>query len=261
RRETLEFDLPQAQLALEPGDLVEIAGLAEGPFEIAEIRDGQTRRVTAHTLLAHKVGPVGADRPLRGGSGTAVRAVPVVTMAHLPALPAYPARSRLVTTGHAQPWPGPLQIADTVTGAAILALEQRDVLDELTAPLEAGASAVWDRANSIEVMLYAGRLAAAEPLAVLAGSNRLAIQTDAGDWGIVGFARAGLIAPSRYVLHDLLRGLDGTAPAMGIASSGRRVTLLDSRVRTLAVELAWLGEAPALSSMPAAAISPEPRWR
>ncbi|MCS6760761.1 MAG: phage tail protein [Candidatus Devosia symbiotica] len=46
RRETLEFALPPARLALEPGSLVAIAGLAESPFEISDIRDGQTRRIT-----------------------------------------------------------------------------------------------------------------------------------------------------------------------------------------------------------------------
>ncbi len=211
RRETIEFALPQAQLALEPGDLVELTGLAEGPFEIAEIRDGQTRRVTAHTLLAHRASAVGGDRPVRGGSSTAVRAVPVVSMAHLPPLPAEPTRSRLAMAGYAHPWSGPLQIADAATGATVLALEQRGLLGELVTSLGGGPTAVWDRANSVDVMLYAGHLASVETLAVLAGSNRLAIEGDAGQWEVVGFAGASLIAPGHYRLHDLLRGLEGTA--------------------------------------------------
>lgn len=242
RRETLEFELPPAQLALQPGDLVAIAGLAEGPFEITEITDGQTRRVTAQTLVAQTAVAVGADQPMRGGSGTAVRALPLVTLAHLPPLPAEPARSRLVTAGHAHPWPGPLQLVDEATGATIVQLNRRGVLGSLATPLQAGPRAVWDRGAGVDVTLHAGHLAAAEPLAVLAGSNRLAVETDAGDWEVIGFASATLFGPGHYRLQDLLRGLDGTGPAIGAASPGRRAVLLDGRVGTLAVEPGWLGE-------------------
>ncbi|MCS6760762.1 MAG: hypothetical protein MO846_01200 [Candidatus Devosia symbiotica] len=59
---------------------------------------------------------------------------------------------------------------------------------------------MWDRGAGVEITLYAGHLAAAEPLAVLAGSNRLAIETDASGWEVVGFASASLVAPGRYRL-------------------------------------------------------------
>jgi hypothetical protein len=185
---------------------------------------------------------VGADRPIRGGSGTAVRAVPELALAHLPPLPAEPGRSRLVAAGYAQPWPGSLQLVDEASGARILDLERRGLLGTLVTPLAAGPTAVWDRGQAVEVTLYAGHLAAVAPLAVLAGSNRLALQTDAGDWEVLGFARAELIAPGRYRLTGLLRGLEGTAPTMGAAAIGARVMVLDSRVATRTLEPSWLGE-------------------
>ena len=246
RRETLEFDLPPAQLALEPGDVVGIEGLAEGPFEITAITDGLTRKVTAQTLPALASVAIGGDRPLRGGSDSAVRAVPLLALAQLPPLPAEPTRARLVLAGYAQPWPGALQLVDETTGTNLASLERRGELGVLATPLTAGPSAVWERGAGVEVTLHAGHLASAEDLAVLAGSNRLAVQNDAGAWEVLGFAGAALVAPGRYRLTGLLRGLEGTGPAIGPAAIGGRIVILDSRVVALPVEPAWLGEMRAL---------------
>ena len=241
QRETLDIELPPAALALEPGDLVEIAGLAEGPFEIAEIRDGLARRVTARTLAAGTAVATGVDRPMAGG-GRFVRSLPVVTIAHLPPLPADPARSRLVAAGYAAPWPGRLQLVDDTTGATVFELSRRGLLGTVTTPLQGGPVAVWGTGQTVEVTLHAGHLASAEPLAVLAGSNRIAVETDGGSWEVIGFTDAALVSPGLYRLSGLLRGLEGTGPAMGPTSVGRRVMILDGRVGVVPVEPAWLGE-------------------
>ncbi|MHA6729848.1 baseplate multidomain protein megatron [Devosia sp. A369] len=243
RRETLDFSLPPAALELEPGDLVEIEGQAEGPFEIAEIRDGLARRVTARSLPAGHAVATGIDRPLAAGGGPMVRSLPVVTLAHLPPLPGDFARSRLVVGTYAQPWPGSVQLVDDVTGATLAELGRRAVLGSVVSALRPGPAAVWDVGDGFEVSLVAGHLASAEKLAVLAGSNRLAVETDAGDWEVLGFAEAELVAAGRYRLRQLLRGLEGTGPAIGMVSPGRRVMLLDARTLALPVEPGWLGEA------------------
>ncbi|WP_193336504.1 baseplate megatron protein TIM-barrel domain-containing protein [Devosia beringensis] len=246
RRETLEFELPPAQLALEPGDVVAIAGLAEGPFEITAINDRLTRKVTVQALPALAAVAVGGDRSLRGGSDNAVRAVPLLALAQLPPLPAEPTRARLALAGYAQPWPGALQLVDETTGTSLASLARRGELGVLATPLAAGPRAVWDRGPGVEVTLHEGHLASAEDLAVLAGSNRLAVQTDVGAWEVIGFAAASLVAPGRYRLTGLLRGLESTGPAIGPAAIGARVIILDSRVATLPIETAWLGETRAL---------------
>jgi hypothetical protein len=240
RRETLELELPPSTLALEPGDLIEIAGLAEGPFEITEIRDGLSRRVTARTL------PVGAavateiDRAPSPASAVAVRAVPEVFAAHLPALPADPARTRLLIGAFADPWPGSVEIADAVTGATMAMLSRRASLGLTTAVLEAGQIAVWDDHAALEVILFGGHLASATAEAVLAGSNRIAVGGDAGAWEVIGFANAELIGAGQYRLTRLLRGLEGTLA--GAAPVGSQVLVLDKRLATLPVEQQWLGE-------------------
>lgn len=241
-RETLDFALPPALLALEPGDLIGIAGQAEGPFEIGEIRDGLTRRVTARSLPNPTAVATPVDRAVSTVRGNFAQAVPVVLTAHLPPTPDDPARTRLAVAGFSQPWPGNLRLTDATTGAAIVDLERRAAVGETTAALGSGPEGIWDTATLLEVSLLSGHPASADPLAVLAGSNRIAVQTDVGDWEIIGFAEAELIAVGRYRLRRLLRGLDGTGAAMGPVSVGRSVVLLDARARMLPVDAHLLGE-------------------
>ena len=113
-----------------------------------------------------------------------------------------------------------------------------DVADALT-PMPFGA---WDDMSVLRVTLYAGHLASASEAAVRAGSNRIAVQNDAGGWEIVGFAEAELVAPGTYALTHLLRGLDGSDFAIGASTAGNRVLVLDSRVASVPVETVWLGQ-------------------
>jgi hypothetical protein len=240
QRETLDFALPPSALALEAGDLVDIPDVAEGPFEIAEIRDGLARRITARTLPSGIAVATGIDRPLAAGTGPVARSLPKLVVAHLPPLPGDPGHSRLVAAAYAQPWPGSVQLVDEATGALAATLPRRGLLGTIATPMPPGPTGVWDNGYGFEVTLLGGHLAAAEPLAVLSGSNRLAIETDAGGWEVIGFARADLVAPGRYRLSRLLRGLEGTEP--GAAAVGKTVMVLDARVVSLPVEQSWLGE-------------------
>src|SRR5690606_3765133 len=122
----LELALPPDRIALEPGDRIDLPGLAEGPFEITDIRDGAVRRITASALPRRDAVATGLERPRGGAAMPAPQVAPVVVAAHLPPLPDDPARSRLLIGAFARPWPGAVRIADDSTGA---------VLAELTRPL------------------------------------------------------------------------------------------------------------------------------
>lgn len=240
RYETLDFALPPAALALEPGDLVDIAGVAEGPFEITQIRDGLARRITARTVPNATAVATGSQRSLSVAATTTVRARPLVLAAHLPALPADPTRSRLVVSAFAQPWPGRVQIAEAATGSILTELARSGAIGSLAAGLPVGPVAVWDRGADVLVDMLGGHLGSVEESAVLAGSNRLAVQSASGDWEVLGFASAELVAPGRYRLRNLLRGQQGTQP--GPAATGAGVMLLDGNGATIPVEPHLLGE-------------------
>lgn len=240
RRETLELELPPSTLSLEPGDLIDIAGLSEGPFEITEIHDGLGRKVLARTLPSSNAVATDVDRPPIPARGVTVRAVPVVTIAHLPRLPGNPGQTRLLAGAHADPWPGHVHIAEAATGATVATLTGRAQLGLTSNALLPGATAVWDHSQVLEVILFAGHLASAPVDAVLAASNRLLVEGDDGSWEVLGFADAELVGTGIYRLRHLLRGLDGTNA--GAAVAGSRVMVLDKRIVSLPVEPHWLGE-------------------
>ena len=78
---------------------------------------------------------------------------------------------------------------------------------------------------------------------MLAGANRLAVHHDNGQWEVIGFCQAELIAPATYRLSQLLRGLDGTDPeGEGAVSTGRSAVLLDGAVASRSIPQQWIGE-------------------
>lgn len=242
RRETLEFAVPPSQLALEPGDVIDVAGLAEGPFEIVEIRDGLSRRITARTLPVPMAIATEIERAPRGASVNAARSIPLVIFAHLPPSASDPGRSRLVVGAFAAPWPRPLQVVDELTGTRVAQLSQRARLGVTSMPFAPGSVGGWDESQALEISLHGGHLASMSLDAVLAGSNRIAVENDDGSWEVIGFAEAELTAPGQYRLSKLLRGLDGTGAAMGPVSAGQRVMVLDGRVETIAMDPSSLGQ-------------------
>jgi hypothetical protein len=242
RRETLELGAPPSRLALEPGDVIDVLGLAEGPFEIVEIRDGSSLRITARTLPVPVAVATEMERAPRGAAVNAVRSIPLLTFAHLPAGLGDPGRSRLVVGGFALPWPGALEVVDDLTGARLVQLSRRARLGVTTVSFAAGSVGGWNESQTLEVELYGGHLSSVPPDAVAAGSNRIAVETDSGGWEVVGFVEAELTAPRQYRLSRLLRGLEGTAPSMGTVSAGRRVMVLDGCVETILLDAQSLGQ-------------------
>ena len=60
-----------------------------------------------------------------------------------------------------------------------------------------------DEVHAIEVTLYTGHLSSRDDDEVLAGANRIAVETDAGDWEVIAFAGVELVAPQTYrAEHD-----------------------------------------------------------
>jgi hypothetical protein len=243
QREMVELTLPPSALALEMGDAIDLAG---DHFEVSEIWDGLARRIAARALLSELEVAIVGDRPPAAGDRPVPPAVPEVAAAHLPPTADSPTITRLALGAFARPWPGRVLATDDDTGAPVSTLERTATMGVLTAPLTAGTMFTWDVVNTIEVELYSGHLASRDDAEVLAGANRIAVETDSGAWEMVGFAVADLIAPRMYRLSRLLRGQGGTDHAMGAAAAGNRVLHLDAKVATRLVDAAWLGATPDL---------------
>ncbi len=126
------------------------------------------------------------------------------------------------------------------TGRPLARLTRAAAMGELLTPLGPGPLHLWDE-QAIEIELYGGHLASVDEAAALAGANRIAVETDAGEWEAVGFAGAELIGPGAYRLTRLLRGQGMTDPAIGPTSAGNRIVVLDAAVSVLPVEPGWVG--------------------
>lgn len=242
-RDTLETALPPSMLALEAGDVLEIEGEGDGPFHVLELRDGAGRKLVAKTLAPTVNAAIVADRPSPLTSAPPPRALPVVALAHLPALPGTDGATRLAAAAVSNPWPGDITIEEAASGAGVARLTRAGAVGELISALPVGPRAVWDRASVIDLRLYGGHLASADEGVVLGGGNRIALETDAGTWEIIGFAQAELVAPGHYRLTRLLRGLEATDANIGPTSVGRRVLVLDDRAVSVPVPAAWVGQA------------------
>ena len=244
QRDTLDFALPQSVAALEVGDAVSLLGQGNGPFEITAIRDGEVRKVSARAIPPVLEAAIVSDAPRSAPGASPVRALPLMAAAHLPAETGQ-APSRLLVAASASPWPGRVIVNDEVTGAGVGRIDRSAVVGELQEPLEPGPLAVWDMANAVVLTLRSGHLASGDDAAVLAGSNRIAVVTEAGG-EVVGYAGAELLAPQTYRLTRLLRGQLGTDFAMVGADAGARVIVLDGRPLLAEVPAAWLGESVSL---------------
>lgn len=85
---------------------------------------------------------------------------------------------------------------------------------------------VWDRENTVDVLLTSGTLSSASELAVLNEGNAILIGSE-----IVQFTTATLVDENTWRLSGLLRGRKGTEYAIAGHASGELVVLLDSALR------------------------------
>lgn len=233
----LDFALPPSMLALEAGDMVAVEGQVDGPFVIGSVRDGAVRQVAASAHGGTINGVTSAPERRTPQVSPPIAATPVITIAHLPAADG---GTELVAAAMSDPWPGPISLRDTETGAELARLTGGGTLGALAQPLVAGPTGMWDRAGEIVVVLHSGHLASAERQAVLAASNRLAVESDAGHWELIGFEDAELVDVSTYRLRGLLRGQDGTQA--GDAAAGNRVMIVNSACVRLTVPQSALGD-------------------
>jgi hypothetical protein len=133
-------------------------------------------------------------------------------------------------------------VTDEATGAEVARLTRNCAMGELDVPMGSRQIFTWDENVELAVRLYSGHLSSKDDELVLAGANRLAVETDGGAWEVIAFAGAELVSPGLYRLTRLLRGQLGTGHAVGPAAAGRRVVVLDDRPLLVPVPLQWLGE-------------------
>ncbi|MEM6899455.1 MAG: glycoside hydrolase/phage tail family protein [Pseudomonadota bacterium] len=134
------------------------------------------------------------------------------------------------------PWARPVEVragpsADALTPRALFA--DPAGVGRLLSPIENGPLGVWDRANVIEVEMPGEVLPSHSELSVLNGAGLILVENDNG-WECLAYKEAELIAPARYRLTTLLRGLRGTP--IEAASEDARCLLVDSRLQVAVLD-------------------------
>jgi hypothetical protein len=233
-RDRAGFTLPPSEIGIEPGDTVEIDrfGALEA-YRIERIVDAAGREAEAvrvdaaihvpnvtpeqnqETNLASPPGPVTAaimDLPLATGGANDHQA-------------------RIAAI--ADPWTDRIVVYRSIDDDAyglIASLAKPAIIGTMLDAVPVGEMGRWQRV-SVRVATQTGALESADQLRVLNGANLAALEYAPGEWEIIQFQDAVLIAPGEYVLSTLLRGQRGTGRlSFAEIAVGTRFVLLDDAV-------------------------------
>jgi hypothetical protein len=238
-RESAEFALPPSRLALMPGDVVALtAGGRRRLFELRQVIDTEYRRVRARSIDPEVFSlPVALPRRRKPKPPPAVAPVAAQVL-DLPTLDAQepPVLTRLAI--FADPWPGAVAVLGSADGLSYTRLGLAPAPAIVGKTLDALPSGpVWrfDKANTVRVQLYGGRLASVTDTALLGGANVAAVQRADGAWEVLQFANAELVGTKTYKLSRLLRGQAGSEWAIGNPlPAGAPFVLLDQQIVAVA---------------------------
>ncbi len=237
-RRTVSFALSPAEISIMPGDVVKLTmpdvPAPDGSFIVERIEEGPVRRIEMrhHAPLSPVNYAVESGRK-DGGSNPAGAFSPILHFLDLPRFSADEATGFARIAAFSRPWRRmAVSSSATIEGYRIRTVLERPArTGVLTEALQGSVAGRFDRGGSIELDLYFGGLSSAEELAVLNGENRIAVMAQNGVWEVIGFSNAQEIAPNRWRLTNLLRGLAGTEDAMRAgAVPGAAVVVLDEAV-------------------------------
>ena len=230
-RDTAEIELP-ADLAhrLEPGDGVRISTDAALYRVTAVDLSPSPRALAAGAEAPDAGGPAPADDAYAVAPSAQPSGPPAVALMDLPPLPGSETDTRPLAAVARIPWRSVTlsagASADTLTPRALIAAPA--VMGLTASALKRGLRFRFDVAQTLDVQLDAATLSSASEGAVLSGANAAAVQADNGEWELIQFLNATLIAAGRWRLSGLLRAQGGSDIAMRAgASAGQPFVLLD----------------------------------
>ena len=234
-RERASFALPPSLLALEPADLVRIDGDGDGRlFRVTEIGEHGARDIEARSVDPEIYGVGGGkERPPRIGAPV-LSGQPLVEFIDLPLLRGDEPPAAGYAAATQAPWPGSVAVygSPETTGYALKALATAPATVGVTlADLPAGPEGRLDHGTRLTVKVEGEELTSCTLVQLLAGRNVGLVRNADGEWEVVQFQTATLIAPGTYVLSKLLRGQGGSEFAMRpLVAAGARFVLFNTAV-------------------------------
>ncbi|MET7243025.1 glycoside hydrolase/phage tail family protein [Methylobacterium sp. EM32] len=218
-REEVGATLPPSCLALDAGDVVTLF-LAGSTTDYRLTRlglEGGRPASGIRTDLAVFAAPDGTATP-RPAEPPATVGVALFQFLDLPLLRPDAVPHAPYLAAYTAPW-SPVAVLRATAGGAFAddaTVGARSIVGRLTAELYPGPCGRWDRVNAVYLEVPRGvELASAPEVDVLNGANVAALLTPSGEWEVLQWAQAALLAPGRYRLSTLLRGQLGTEFALG----------------------------------------------
>ena len=266
-RDSARFALPPSEWGLGAGDVVTLPE-PDGPalYRIDHVDQGSERLVEAVRVEPSVYRPAtsvsGESTPRRFAAPAPVHAVfldlPLLTGREDPNAP------HLAVT--AAPWPGAVAVhsAPADAGYALnTVVDGASVIGLTETPLPAARPGLWDRGPALRVRLGGGVLSSAEPAALMAGANAMAIGDGGPDpWEVFQFAEAVLVGPDCYELRTRLRGQLGTDALVPAEwPVGSTVVLLNGAAQQIALSPAERGLEQHYRIGPAARPLDDPSYR
>ena len=221
---------PAVALSAEPGDVITVPGDAQ-PWRVGRVDVDETPRLSLTRMEAGE-GAGGTLMPFTTAPVARPAGPPALILLDLPPLEGAEDDARPLVAVAADPWPG----FDVSAGPSDAALTVRAtaadpaIVGQTRNALTPGPLYRFDRATRLVVAIEGGALSSAGEAAVLNGANVLAVLADNGEWEVIQYLNAELIAPGLYALTGLLRAQAGSDPAMRAgAAAGASVVVLDTR--------------------------------
>lgn len=253
-RETFTFRLARKDIAIEPGDLVDIETRAgDRQVIITSITDDLFRECEARAYDLHLAEPGAALDELPPEPG--IPALPGAAHVALIELPLAQADKGLVAAAvRADPWRGPYTIirTDLQDAGETVVAEVAARFGETMTELPPGPLWRWDHHATLDITLADGALAGLSEQSALAGRNALALMDGAGETEIILFREAVLVGARRYRLSGLIRGIGlSEKNAARSLPPGAQVVVLDDALVDLGVTASGIGIAHDFRTEPA----------
>ncbi|MBY6138464.1 glycoside hydrolase/phage tail family protein [Leisingera daeponensis] len=232
-RDTARFVLPPSLLQLGAGDVVALPVAGKDQlYRIDRVEQAEAQMVEAVRIEPGTYDLAAVAEELPGGNAFAAPGPVLPLFLDLPLMRGdeVPHAPHLALT--AQAWPGSVAVYGSEADENYL-LEQvvaaRQVVGVTETPLFAAGAGRWDLGADLQVKLISGSLESRTAEAVLNGANAAAIGDGTpGNWELLQFREAELIAPRTYLLRGRLRGQQGTDAVMpDVWPAGSYVVLLD----------------------------------
>jgi hypothetical protein len=237
-RDRAQFALPPSLVAIEPGDVIALAGPGDPRhYRVTEIGDHGAREIDAIRIEPDVYTPIPATSRTPPPPQVSPSGPPAAVFLDLPLLLGNEPPDTGYFAAMLRPWPGAIALYQSpeTSGFALRAFAiQPATMGATLDDLVAGPTSRLDNATRFRVRLDYGTLASVSDLALLSGANAAAIEHASGEWEIIQFQNAALVAPATYELSTLLRGQHGTEGAMSAPlAAGARFVLLDAALTTL----------------------------